>query len=157
MPVPPPWEPEGGEAIVRVPATPFRFRATESVVVLAPATYDEIGRLDKNGGYTAIEVWGRWVLVEDGSGCRGWVPVRVVRTGRPVAASLLIPVVLGVTLVAGFRGIVCTPCYPNLAAGTALAIAALVVLVGGLWQVWRLFTGRGGRRARPGPLSPPPR
>jgi hypothetical protein len=76
--LPPPWEPEGGKAIGPLPATPFRFTVTRPVPLLAPDTYELIGRLGKDGEYTAVEVLGAWVLAEDHFGRRGWVPGAVI-------------------------------------------------------------------------------
>jgi hypothetical protein len=59
-------------------ATPFRFFATRSDVVRAPGTREPIGHLVKDGEYTAVEVSGGELLVEDKVGRRGWVPDSVV-------------------------------------------------------------------------------
>jgi hypothetical protein len=78
MPVPPSWEPEGGEPARALPAVPFWFTVTRPVFLAAPDTYETIGSLGTEGEYKAVEVAGAWELVEDHFGRRGWVPGSVI-------------------------------------------------------------------------------
>ena len=78
MPVPPPWEPEGGEPARPLPATPFWFTVARPVFLAAPDTFETIGLLGTDGEYKAVEVADAWVLVEDHFGRRGWVPASVI-------------------------------------------------------------------------------
>jgi len=141
MPVPPLWEPEGGEPTARPPATPFRFRAARSVPVLDPDTYQEIALLGKGNTYKAVEVSGAWVLAEDLSGHRGWVPFVVIgRLGHPAAAFFVVLVTLAVV---GLLGLLVTGAWAFTDGANAFVVAAeyvgvFLILVVGLGLAWRV-------------------
>ncbi len=72
-----------------VPATPFRFFAANPASVHAPGTREAVGRLVRDGEYTALQIVDGEVLVEDREGRRGWAPESVLpaRLGRTQKAA----------------------------------------------------------------------
>jgi len=161
MGTPPPWEPEGGGPIGRVPATPFRFWAARSVPVLDADTYGEIGGLERGSEYQAVEVSGAWALAEDRSGHRGWVPFVVTRpskAGRVLAVLLIVLATLWcwatAEFFAGMLAIQWGEEHPPLGWAVVLLIVGDAVLLGGMWCAWRVGTGGWGLRRRP--TEPPP-
>jgi hypothetical protein len=155
--VPPPWTPEGGEVSRWLPPAPFQFTATRSVAVLAPDSYEEIGVLEEGTTCRAVEVSGPWVLAEDRSGHRGWVPLGVLPVWRPGASALgaVIHSVFATVAVAftawwaavEYTGcfLTCDPRNRNLLGGVLLTLLAAVVLVGGMVVARRAGTGGRGR------------
>ena len=163
MATPPPWTPGGGGPTGRVPATPFRFWAARSVPVLDPNTYQEIGGLDRANEYYGVEVSGAWVLAEDGSGHRGWVPFMVTRP--PVTAGkvlALLVIVLAIlwswAISAFFAGMLVIQWgeeQPRPGWAAVLLILGDAVLLGGMWCAWRVGTGHWDLRRRPTEPAPP--
>lgn len=154
MSVPPPWEPEGREQRRWLPSTPFRFTATRSVTVLGPDSHEAVGVLEKDSTCRATLLSGRWVLAEDRSGHRGWVPLGVVpvwHPGGPALVAVLVSVlVTGGTAALGFLAAAeYSGCFfdcdgPNRLGGVLLALTAAVVLVGGMVVTRRVGTGGRG-------------
>jgi hypothetical protein len=72
-----------------MPATPFRFFAATPAPVLSPDTRETLGRLVRDGEYTALQVVKGEVLVEDREGRRGWAPESVLpaRLGRTLKSA----------------------------------------------------------------------
>lgn len=94
MPVPP-FAPEGKGVARWVPAAPFRFTAAATVPVLSLDAFDQVGVLEEDTGCRAVEVAGAWVLAEDYSGHRGWVPPTAVPVWRPGARATAAVIVSG--------------------------------------------------------------
>lgn len=157
VPVPPPWEPEGEVAPRWLPSAPFQFTAVGSVAVLAPDSHEQVGVLEEGTNCRAVEVSGGWVLAEDRSGHRGWVPLGVVPVwgpGAPALGAVILSVfaTAAVTFTAWWAAVEYTGCFltcdprnRNLLGGVLLTLLAVVVMVGGMWLARRAGTGGRGR------------